>query len=581
MTQLSSLDTPYHGLADRWAWFERLAQHLGGSERITALVLGLAIAVALLAPLGPLTSNRFHGDEAIYSSWGLDIASGRDVLISGSPVDKPPLFFYLQALFFLFFGPTEVAARLPSLVANVISVGLIFELGRSLYGRSVGLVAAFLLAASPFAILFAPTAFTDPVMVAWVLAGCLAASRAHWVWAGVFLGMGAITKQQGMFFVPLALGLGLVSSCHVPPGAPRSTKTVGQQAGRLARRSPLGKSLPHTGYFQGSRWRRAKGEGEGPDCGSVGRLRHQVLVFGVAFLAVWGLALAWDIARARQPGFMAQSLISYGGLSWTAGSAWGRWLGFWRLLQYGTGSPPLNVVLLAGTPLLLAVDGLGWMGRASFSTGRARALQLRVQTGADVVLVVFIALFLIGHSLFAFEVWDRYLLGLVPLMALLLARVLTLPRRVLGNRSFASVLGVLFVAAMLCFTLRPIQDAATSRFPIGGDHGAYQGIEQVANYLRGVPSDTTLYHRWLGWHWRFYLWGNHYDLRAWTSPDDLAAQALARPGARRYIVFPSWRSSIEARLALAEAGLELQEVERAFREDGTLSFTIYRIQESP
>jgi hypothetical protein len=126
-----------------------------------------------------------------------------------------------------------------------------------------------------------------------------------------------------------------------------------------------------------------------------------------------------------------------------------------------------------------------------------------------------------------------------------------------------------------------MRDAAASRFPVGGDHGAYQGIEQVVHYLQAVPANTTLYHRWLGWHWRFYLWGSPYDLRAWTSPSDLAAQAAARPGARRYVVFPSWHSSTETRLALSQAGLVMREVQRAFRDDGSLSFIVYRIEEAP
>jgi hypothetical protein len=178
-------------------------------------------------------------------------------------------------------------------------------------------------------------------------------------------------------------------------------------------------------------------------------------------------------------------------------------------------------------------------------------------------------------------VWDRYLLGLVPLLALLLARVLTLPWRLFRDSRYTNLLSLLFVLLMLAFTFRPIRDAATSRFPIGGDHGAYQGIEQVANYFQAVPADTTLYHRWLGWHWRFYLWGSPFDLPAWNSPADLAAQAAARPGARRYIVFPSWRSQTEARLALADAGLAMHEVGRAFRDDGSVSFIVYRIEDAP
>ncbi len=610
---------------------DRLARALT-SPRAAALALALALAVALLAPLGPLTANRFHRDEAIYSSWGLDIASGRDLLVSGSAVDKPPLFLYVQALSFALFGPTEVAARLPSLVASLASVGLVYALGRSLYGRGTGLLAAGLLAASPYAILFAPTAFTDPLMVTWILAGCLAAVRGRWGWAGIALGLAAMTKQQGIFFAPLAIGLGAVSNQRSavsgPSGRLRSQTSLREaslsnvpQGGFALKRqisnlqSLISNFQPLTSNFQ-------------PPISNlhslISTLHSPILSFGVAWLAMLGLALAWDVARARQPGFWMQSLTSYGGLPLDATAIWQRMVGFWDLLGYGTGSPLLNGILLGGLPVLLAADilvlrqkpgndadgkhlttkaqsheesrknlvtlclsgfgtALTWLGSGLSGHGDARA-----SAWADGVLLAFSLAFLAGHCVVAFQVWDRYLLGLVPLLALLLARILLLPWRLLTGASQIlwaperlRLLYLLFVMSILIFMVHPIQDAAASRFPIGGDHGAYQGIEQVVAYLRTVPADTTLYHRWLGWHWRFYLWGSPYDFRAWTSPADLAAQAAARPGARRYIVFPSWTSSSEARLALAGAGLTLREVQRTFRDDGSVSFVVYRIEEVP
>jgi hypothetical protein len=539
---------------------DRLARALT-SSRAAALALALALAVALLASLGPLAANRFHRDEAIYSSWGLDIASGHDLLVSGSAVDKPPLFLYVQALSFVLFGPTEVAARLPSLIASLASVGLVFALGRSLYGQGTGLLAAGLLAASPYAILFAPTAFTDPLMVAWVLAGCLAAVRGRWGWAGIGLGLAAMTKQQGIFFVPLAVGLGLANL----------KSAVGNRRSAVSRQTSP------------ARWRepgRANVKSRISNFQSlISNLHSPFLSFGVAWLAMLGLAMGWDAARARQPGFWMQSLASYGGLALDSAAIWQRVVGFWDLLGYGTGSPVLNGILLGGLPVLLMVDVLSLSRREN---GRSAAW-------ADMILLIFGLAFLAGHCVVAFQVWDRYLLGLIPLLAFLLARILLLPWRlvmgashnILGTPERLRLLYLLFVMSILIFMVHPIQDAAASRFPIGGDHGAYQGIEQVVAYLRTVPADTTLYHRWLGWHWRFYLWGSPYDFRAWTSPADLSAQAGARPGARRYIVFPSWASSSEARLALAGAGLALREVQRAFRDDGSVSFVVYRIEEVP
>jgi hypothetical protein len=126
------------------------------------------------------------------------------------------------------------------------------------------------------------------------------------------------------------------------------------------------------------------------------------------------------------------------------------------------------------------------------------------------------------------------------------------------------------------FTLaRPVQDAAQARYPLGSKSQALQGIEQITAYLQGhAGARTTLYHRWLGTHWRFYLWKYPYDLQYWQSPRALAAKARAG----HLIAFPSWKSDTEARLALAGAGLELQEVTRAYTPAGYPSIVLYEVK---
>lgn len=538
---------------------------LYGSQWALHAALLLIIGLAVLAPLPPIASNRFHHDEAVYSAWALDIASGRDIMVSGSPVDKPPLFMYIQALSFLLFGATETAARLPSLVAHVISAWLIYHLGQHLYRRGIGLLAAFLWAASPFAILFAATALTDSLMVMFVLAACLAAIRRREGWAGVLLGLAVMTKQQGILFLPLIAGLGRYSTRDA--------------------------------------WKR--------------------FVLGLAWMVC--LALIWDAARGRRPGFLEQSLLSYGSLSVPLDSMWQRLIRFLGWLEYATASRSLNYVLIIGVAMLLLGDGLILflhhrrpnrmskilrrvlcIGDTTAEEKRAEADQLSRRGGNaiyhDMLISGFPLLFLVVHGLVGFQVWDRYMLGTVPLLLFLLARVITLPWNVLHKcgtwlapkmvapselcpvctrkTAWLSIAYIVVVLALLSSTLSPIQDAAASRFPIGGDHGAYDGIDQLVAYFKTVPANTTFYHRWLGPHWRFYLWGSPYDFRMWTSPDDLAAQAKARPGARRYIVFPSWRSSTEARLALKHRGLVLHEVFRTLRRDGSVSFIVYRIEEA-
>jgi hypothetical protein len=167
------------------------------------VLLWALVAVGAGLRLSLIVGQRFHGDEAIYGYWAQLVASGQDPLLISVPLDKPPLFIYLLAGVFRLLGPTEVAARLINQAASVAAVPLTYWLGRRLYTRQAALMAAAMMALSPFNILFAPTAFTDPFMVALILAAMALAADGRCGWAGLLAGLAVATKQQGLFFVPL------------------------------------------------------------------------------------------------------------------------------------------------------------------------------------------------------------------------------------------------------------------------------------------------------------------------------------------------------------------------------------------
>jgi 4-amino-4-deoxy-L-arabinose transferase-like glycosyltransferase len=482
---------------------------------LTRPEVGLAALLALgaLARIPPLVANRFHPDEALYSDWALRIADWQDVMLNGVPVDKPPLFVYILAVTFNIFGPTEAAARLPSLLAGVASIALVYGLGRQLYGTASGLVAAALMAASPYNILFSATTLTDPLMVALVLGSCWAASAGRPGWGGALLGLAAATKQQALFFLPLVVAL---AAMHAK-----------------------GKLL----------WKLAAG-----------------------LLAAFAPAVLWDLLRAQRPGFLRQSILSYGGLALDAAALGERLAGWLGLLRYASAVPLLDVLFIAGVPLLLLYDLL--------------ARRRQREALFDCILAGFAVFFLLAHSVLSFQVWDRYLLGLIPVLALLLARVLLWPYNAwpsLRRPAWSAPAYGCAVALLLAVTMvAPLRDAAASRFPVGGDHGAYSGIDAVAAYFRGnVPGGAILYHQALGYHFRFYLRGFPYLLRWYRTEEELAADARKNAGAPRYVVFPAWRSATEARLALQDAGLALQPVYSVYRDDGSRSFTVYRIVDTP
>jgi 4-amino-4-deoxy-L-arabinose transferase-like glycosyltransferase len=548
-----------------------------GSHR-AAFGLALLIAVGAALRLAPIGANRFHEDEALYSFWALQITTGRDPILDHSPVDKPPLFIYTLALCFKLFGPSEVAARLPSELASAASIALLYYLAWRLYGRAVATLAAILMALSPFNILFAPTAFTDPLMVAWVLAALCLATKGHVGWCGLMLGLAAATKQQGLLFVPLAIVI--ATRRFVPLPLPLCSPTP-----------PHPRTLLKEGLF-----------------------------FALGFLAVMAPVAWWDSLRWQlQPNYFEQSLISYGGLAFVDPAQLVERLGDWaEILHYITASPFLNVLLLVGLPCLL-LYGLGWRGlpksarlfgqglrpdvnvraeRAkpyglTFSPWRGLCpFSMGVQPHAffDVVLSAFVIIYLLGHWVLSFNVWDRYLLGLVPFLLILLARILWL-----ASGALASILPSLrgrgrgrvdshhrafLTVVLLAVTLTgPALTAASSGYPIGGDHGAYDGIEAVADYFRdSVPAGSILYHHWLGWHYSFYLFDFPLVLRWYPSPEELAEDARQVDDAQRYVVFPSEKLTAEARDALAEAGLGLHGVYSAYGRDGSISFTVYRIE---
>jgi 4-amino-4-deoxy-L-arabinose transferase-like glycosyltransferase len=540
-------------------------------------VLSLAVASAVLLPANLLANQRFHHDEALYTTWALQITSGADPWLAHTPVDKPPLFLYILAGAMRLLGPTETAARIPSLLATALSVLLTFWLGRKLYGEAIGLVAAWLMALSPFTLLFAPTAFTDPLLVALVLAACVAAAHHRPVLAGMMTGLAIATKQQGVFFTPVVLTLLIYD----------------------LRFTIYDLRLTH----------------------HASRITYHVSRFTLGLLFTLLPVFIWDFTRNEVPDFLTYSLSNYGGLSGDAASFGERWGGFFELLQYGTASRLLNGIFGVGLPVLLAYGV--WSGNVTADRRPPTAenslpcthtpLHPCIATKSDWIFTTFTLFFLLGHALFSFQVWDRYLLGLTPFLALLLARILWLPgsilTRMVENRmnfyhrdaeaqrflkfNFLCVSGPLWLnswqnlftpvyglalALLLAVTLaRPVQDAVNGRYPLGSHSQALGGIEQMVAYLQGhAGANHTLYHRWLGTHWRFYLWGYPYDLQYWASPQELAAKA--KPG--HLIAFPSWQSETEARLALAGVGLELKELTRAYNPAGYPSVILYEIVSS-
>jgi len=134
---------------------------IGRIEDITGEEKGIAVAIVVLMGVGAyfrltyLTTVSPHVDEYL-TVWAAQkiIEHGYPLLPSGFIYLPGVLFSYLDAFFIYLFGSSEQVARLPSLLIGLSSIPFIYLLGKRMFSRGVGLLAAALLTFSPEAIIW-------------------------------------------------------------------------------------------------------------------------------------------------------------------------------------------------------------------------------------------------------------------------------------------------------------------------------------------------------------------------------------------------------------------------------------------
>ena len=450
---------------------------------LTLMLVGFLLRIALL------TAFPFREDEAIYSFWALHITRVDPLMLTVWP-DNPPVFLWLLGGTFSILGAGEAQARLLNVAVSILTVAVVAATARSLWGKKTALICALFFALNPFAISFSATAFTDPLLVLFGVLAFHAAVTRRSFWAGVWLSLAIMTKQQGILYIPLILAL----IWQLKPSSPTST----------IRHHPIIASSQHL----------------------------LVSSFGAAFVLI--PTLLWDAARWHvAPSPWDLSVRNYGGFALAPLADWPTRLAEWgSLLWYFTGS-----AWVWGCAVMMAIF---WFVGALRRQGDD-------QTSSHHLIIVFLwfCAFLAFHVTTTTQIWDRYLLPLTPFFALgigtLLARTLSL---LPGDRT---QLAAVVLAAMLLFP--PAWTAAQGRIPIGGDHGGYAGLHEVIDWLDNeAPPGSVLYHHLLGWHYRFYFFDdsapahNRFDLRWYPNSVYLADNAAKIGHESRFLVMPAWLS---------------------------------------
>ena len=120
--------------------------------------------------------------------------------------------------------------------------------------------------------------------------------------------------------------------------------------------------------------------------------------------------------------------------------------------------------------------------------------------------------------------------------------------------------------------------AAGSQYPIGGDHGANDGIDQVAVFLKTLPSGTVLYDHWLAWELGYYVGKGFVYLAYFDTPAALQDDLRVFGGANRYVIFPGHESPDPVNAAIGEVGYTLSSVFATQNRFGQTSFTVFKIE---
>lgn len=492
--------------------------------RTTKIWLLALLLIGLALRLPGLFANTFQADEALFATWARLIAVWRDPLLTTQLVDKPPLLFYLQAVFYPLLGPVETAARLPNFIASLLLIPLSARLSWQLFREEmVAVLTAAFITFSPIAIQYSPTAFTDPLLVTLLTAALLDSASSstaaqkgpkYTFWSGLLFGLALLTKHQALLFLPLIAGLL---------------------------------------YLNGAK-------------------RPHLIRWLIGFLPLLLLLIAWELARSGTFTLWQSQLDAYGGLrlihSWELWPRLAQWGQQWGYL---IGSPILAFGILLALPLFLAL--------IIHDQDRPTAL--------DQLFVLFLCAYFILHWLLAVPIWDRYILPVVPLAAIILSRflsrILTFLRKEIPPQLdpwFTPARATLILPLLLLsFQASAVWQARAGQLPIGGQPTADHGAAQIAPTLTDLPYGTVLYDHWYSWHWRYYLFDKSVYVSWFPDPAALTRelQVFGRDGNRHLLALPNDPATDPVKRAVANAGFNLQLLQTAEQPPGSTAIQLYEI----
>ena len=197
-------------------------------------IVGAALRFATINTRGLWLDETTTISQTTRSIWGTILSQ-----VGGT---HPPLFHFLMHFWIQWFGTSEVAVRSFAAVFGIASIPVAYWVGRRLYDRRVGLIAALILTFSPFGIWYSQEARMYSMLMFFALlsVGCLSLAleeNTRWRWAAYFAVtfLGAFTQY---FFLLLLAGQVLYFVGFELLGREIELRRTGER--QASRRNPLG-----------------------------------------------------------------------------------------------------------------------------------------------------------------------------------------------------------------------------------------------------------------------------------------------------------------------------------------------------
>ncbi len=142
--------------------------------------------------------------------------------------EKPPLFIWLQAICMNIFGVTEFAARLPNAICGILTLNILYFIGKKIYNQRFALLWVLVYAGTFLSHFYFKTGIIDPWFNLFIFLGIYYAilhtnnpvggfAYKSAVLAGVFIGLAILTKgPAGLLIFGLTAGVYWVKKRFAP-----------------------------------------------------------------------------------------------------------------------------------------------------------------------------------------------------------------------------------------------------------------------------------------------------------------------------------------------------------------------------